>query len=219
VVAKREWLFIHTESEAGLMGRNGPFTKLADGVRFPAQSEMVALSSDLESIPIVMLRLRLNGDQPGCAGVVFEQWPDGPSLTATAINDIDITELIDSAVGFQAIAARTPLLPDTWPGWDGKGRLQLPGGRGLTEEEMNDIEKKAVALRRQRSVNTELLTEVAKVYMADTEGAPTIAVARELNASKRNATRWVALARKRGLLPEYERRSKSNSISTDQKGE
>jgi len=61
----------------------------------------------------------------------------------------------------------------------------------------------AARIRQRRAVTHELLEEVARIYLADESGAPTRAVSGLLFTSHRNATRWVAEARSRGLIPEY----------------
>jgi hypothetical protein len=45
--------------------------------------------------------------------------------------------------------------------------------------------------------------QVADTYRQNRDGRPTADVASQLCTSHRNATRWVALARKRGFLPPY----------------
>ncbi len=52
-----------------------------------------------------------------------------------------------------------------------------------------------------RRVNTELLRQVAEIYRANFDSAPTEAVARTFGVKQRMAHEYVRRARERGFLP------------------
>jgi hypothetical protein len=81
--------------------------------------------------------------------------------------------------------------------------VQLAKSGSIDIDSVERAADSALATRRRRTVNDKLLQEVAEVYQADTTYAPTWAVANHFPTSHRTATRYVALARKRGFLPPY----------------
>lgn len=89
--------------------------------------------------------------------------------------------------------------------------LTLEGPDGIIAG-ASDLVSQALRPRR-RAVTPEFLASVAKVYLADTKGKPTMAVQKRLNGSHRTATRWVSLARKAGLIPPVRR--KTSTKETD----
>lgn len=72
---------------------------------------------------------------------------------------------------------------------------------------MRNAGKAAAATRGRRKMTDDLLREVAEVYLADTSGAPTQAVADHFYTGHRNATRYVAKARERGFINQTEDKS------------
>jgi hypothetical protein len=70
-------------------------------------------------------------------------------------------------------------------------------------------ESALAASRQRRPVTEELLLRVADVYLSDQSHKPTDAVAKAELTSHRNAGRLVALARERGFIPPYNRRTQS----------
>ena len=137
---------------------------------------------------------------------------EGPPITASAIKSVDSGALIDRAI--EQVAAHASQLVNIGEVMAGaeytvnkKGEFSF-----WTAEHEQRAKTGALQLRRRRSVNDELLREVAAVYL-DEPDAPTEAVADEFDVSKRTATRWVAAARDRGLLPPYEQQ-KTEEVST-----
>jgi hypothetical protein len=195
VTPTRGWTFVPTPTPDGRRAVEGPFLGLSSGVQFPDRSELLAIpESGSPDDPLVRIRLEVDDDmRPVCTSIAFESQPDGPALSAGAIR-IDFVALKDAAIAYQAAAARYGVsrLQD--------GRVHIPPGHSLTKEQMAGIERDALRIHRQRSVNDELLREVARIYLAAGH-APTEAVKDQLGTSKRNATRWVALARERDFLP------------------
>ncbi|HVA73118.1 MAG TPA: hypothetical protein VNF71_00960 [Acidimicrobiales bacterium] len=77
-----------------------------------------------------------------------------------------------------------------------------PSERTLTFEEEQAAKDGAVGPYRRRPITDSLLRQTAAIYMANRYGAPTRAVHEQLFTSHRNATRWIAEARKRGFITE-----------------
>jgi hypothetical protein len=170
-------------------------------------------TSEGESHDDLFVRIRFQEFKDGihCTSVAFESQADGPAVSPGAIRDIDMADLIDQAISYQAVGARSSIQmygPDG-PIADPAGRINIPIDRMMSRSQMDSTASDAVAVHRIRSVDDDLLREVAAVYLADDTGRPTEAVKEKLNTSKRNATRWVALARGRGFIPPYERSRKS----------
>ncbi len=96
---------------------------------------------------------------------------------------------------------------------DTGGGLARPQGeaqRRAAGDGVVDAGKRGAARRRRIPVTDELLGNVASVYQGHQEGrrrrtpgariAPTLGVAAEFNVSRATAARWIAEARKRGLM-------------------
>src|SRR5450631_4203096 len=109
MVTKREWLFLPTRTDAGMMEMRG----------FPPSYP--GSPDDL----VVRTRIEVMTDgKPACTMLAFESQVDGPTVTATTIKDIDIPGLIDQAIRAQAVAAKS-------------ADLQASTGRLLTDDEMD----------------------------------------------------------------------------------
>ncbi|CAN5150677.1 hypothetical protein BH09ACT8_BH09ACT8_59170 [soil metagenome] len=82
------------------------------------------------------------------------------------------------------------------------GQAALPGA-GLSPEQERLIHGLLQDMRTgRRYVDADLLRQVAEVYRANFDRAPTEAVARAFGVKPRMASEYVARARKRGFLPE-----------------
>ena len=214
MTTKRTWRFYFPPTEDGVRGNHGPFDTLADGVLFPYRSELVAIPPSYpESSNDLFMRLCLEivEGRPVCTMLAFEQQAEGAVVTPTGVRAIDVKEVIDQAIGWQAVTAKSSQSIRTWVS---------PGGvtvheRGLTDEQGDDVRSQALTMNRQRIVTDEFLREVATVYKQCDDGRPTAAVQDRWATTKRNASRWASEARKRGFLDPYVR---SQARTSETKG-
>jgi len=219
------YTFIHAQGPDGRwparVNRLEKIVQLAEGEYFPLDSEVLAIPPDVTKSAVVRLRLTVADGRPVCTLIAFEQpvpnsGPKGPYIEAEIVGEVAVASLIDEAVvwlcttaKFKTLAHQAALSAPV----DEIGRVIIPtdeSGRFdfWPPEAAQSAGQKALGLRRQRSVDDVLLRRVARIYQ-ETEWAPTEAVKDQIPTSKRNATRYVALARERGFLPPYERTSKS----------
>jgi hypothetical protein len=209
MAASNEWSFLYPPKPDGTIGTNsGPFRQLAGNVLFPERVDIAAFPSEPAAELWCRLRFEIEVDQVICSEVAFVRIPGAAAIGASTIRNVDIGSLIDKAFVWQATASRQSVQvfegvfgPDGYS-IDADGRVSL-----WTEADIAKAEKDALALRRQRTITDDHLREVAEIYLSDGTGAPTEAVKDQMDTSKRNATRWVAQARERGLIPPYERRT------------
>ncbi len=195
-----EWDFYFPSKEAAYAATEGPFFELAGGVLFPEAVDIAAKPKGRDG-PYVKLRLEIDAGNVVCSSLEIKRVPGGGPVDTSTVHGIPIKPLVDAAVVWESANARAIV--------DIEGGVRGADGKYLfNRDDTHDTEKNARALRRQRSVTDELLREVADVYLADTFGAPTLAVEDHFNTSNRTATRWVKLARQRGFLPKYERPTK-----------
>ena len=202
-----DWTFFCPPTPDGKIGTIGqPILQLADGVCFPERTDLVAVPPDRRVV--IRLCLEVEDGRPACTSLAFERATPmdaakGATITAKLVRSVDVRGLIESAISWQAeqatrlVATLASAFGEQGFTVDERGHLSF-----WTPEHAQQARAGALALRRQRSINDELLREVARVYLA-ADSAPTEAVADELGTSKRNATRWVAMARQRGFLPPY----------------
>jgi len=137
--------------------------------------------------PSVRLRMAVHDGRPEVDEVKVERREGDPEITATTLSDIPLRQIADDIAEAMAGVALVFGLVDQQPDEDA---IAVAG-------------ESALAIRRRRTITDELLREVAHVYESDTTGAPTKAVSDQLFTSHRNATRYVALARERGLLAPF----------------
>jgi len=186
-----------------LIGRVGALTTLGDGTpffewaeaewsRIKAAGKPGADSPNLEDRltgPQVWIRFEVSQGRPEIAAVRVERRLGEPEVSPTALSRIPWQRIADSLIGDLAGLAVTA--------------RKLNDGEDVPKGATTAAGEAAVAIRRRRTVTDELLQEVAAVYLADTTGKPTKAVAAHFPTSHRNATRYVAMARERNFLPEY----------------
>jgi len=142
--------------------------------------------------PAVRLRIVLHDGRPEVDEVAVVRRPEDPEITSTLLAEIRLAEIVNYCVERLGWLAYLP-------------RFIHPSA---TDEERSDAAQaaagqSAIASRRRRMVTDALLRDVALIYASDATGAPTKAVSDQLFTSHRNATRWVALARKRGFLAPF----------------
>jgi hypothetical protein len=195
-----EWDFYFPSKTAAADATQGPFFELAGGVLFPEALDVAAKPKGSEG-PYVKLHLVVDAGSVVCDSLEFKRAPGGAPIDTSLVRSISVSELVDQAVVWQSANARAIV--------DIEGGVRGPDGQYMfSRDEAHDTVNAALALRRQRSVNDELLREVAEVYHEDTTGAPTAAVEEHFHVSNRTATRWVKLARQRALIPPYQRPTK-----------
>ncbi|MGD0313903.1 MAG: hypothetical protein ABSC90_15735 [Acidimicrobiales bacterium] len=211
---KTQWKFTYPTRSDGTVGLNsGPFRRLPGDVFFPVQVEIVAAPDGGPKKPRVRMRFEIEDDEPKCTELAFIRLGGGPAIGAKMIRDIEIGELIDEARAWQAESAgllihsiEAAFGPDGFS-IDEDGRVSF-----WNETHIDNARDGILALSRQRTITDDLLAEVAAIYLADDTGSPTKAV--QVNhserPSKRTAIHWVGLARKRGLIPPYERKKRSD---------
>ena len=111
----------------------------------------------------------------------------GKPVTAALLRDLPLTSIIERAFGLATV------------------HLELAAGsreqsRFLDSREIQDLGRRGY--RKREDLDDELLSRVADAYQSDVSGAPRRNVAETLHTSERTASRWIAEARKRGLLGE-----------------
>lgn len=166
----------------------GAIRRLPGGDLFPDGAEVLAYEVDDQDLDLmVTIRLRVKDGVPILTGLAVGQSPGTSApveIGPTAIASLPVRELTAGAA--QAVRATVARARDE------------PRGRGR---------------RTRRPITDDLLTEVARVVTAH-PGVPMKTVAKELGCSERTAWRWVAEARRRGLLPDSQ-----NTATPDPKEE
>ena len=187
---KPEWSFNFATRESARAGIEGPFYELHGEVLFPESVELLASPADPTRFPYVRLRLEIDGGRPVCTMLAFERGTDGGSVEQSMLKDLEIANLINAAVIWQTTSARAIVQIS-------QGAMSV-----FRWDDVHDTEHNTLALRRQRSLTEELIKEVAEIYLGDTSGKPTEAVAQWRECpSKRTAIHWVGLARKTRIDP------------------
>jgi hypothetical protein len=173
--------------------------------------------------PSVRIRIAVHNGRPELDEIEVIR-PEGcPEITAALLSELPLSEIIERfiyEVGRAAFWTEHLALSreDRLQSTDSRPLDQLvskTAGRSVeSEEDFIRVDNRLISqgeaagqsarkMRRRRVVTDELLQDVARIYTEDRSGAPTKAVSDELFTSHRNATRWVALARERGLLDPY----------------
>lgn len=169
----------------------GPIGKLDGGTPFPRWVDYRVFRGDKPDGPIVHLRLEIVEGQPAVTAFGL----GGSIVKASDLRDVPFAEIAKQATELAARAAAVTLRAVT-------------GSDTVTLDELNEIADQAGAhaidVGGRRVVSDKLLEKVAQIYrINEANGNPTQQVANQLNTSHRNATRWVAIARERGLLSPY----------------
>jgi hypothetical protein len=153
----------------------------------------------------VEVRIVLHDDRPEVDEVKVTRQTGDPEISATWLRNIPLNEIVES--GIEQISMLAFLLQKNRDEDDpGPVPAEAYGDEPWVVEPpegLAEAQESALGKRRRRTVTDELLREVARVYLSDSTGAPTKAVADHFPTSHRNATRYVALARERGFLPPY----------------
>lgn len=209
-----EWWFMNPIGPGTVPAARQPLYQLSDEMLFPAEVEIIAIPSDHAHWPGVRMRFEVEHGRPVCTQLSFERVapsgePPGPEITAAAIASVAVEAVTAKALAWQAAQLRQYVKYSAMVADGGSYTVDEDGtiSFALSPEEKRATEESALALHRQRTIGAGHLSDVAKIYLADPTGKPTEAVKDHFHTSKRTATRWVQLARDRGLLPAYERRT------------
>jgi len=156
--------------------------------RFEAQIGGDELPFDVD------MRCEVVCGRPVCRELRLVAREGGPPVTSRDLRAIPIGRLIAHAAA--ANAGTITALPDGSRAWEPRS--------GVVTVERDDVE----APRRGRGLPApadQLYRTVARVYRdAAPSGRPVKAVEQHGNVSRSTAKRWIAEARRRGLLPEHE---------------
>jgi hypothetical protein len=174
----------------------GPVTTLANGTTFPVAIEVpvYVLPDDAgphleaEERTIVTVGLEVRDGRPVATRVTVEHTANGvrrEALSPTMLSDLNFGRIIEAATygaGFEAMKPHT--LEESW----------AAAAAGMRVAELAN---------RRRQVTDSLLARVATIAR-DNPDAPGKAVADQEHVSRRQASRYMAAARKRGLLDQEE---------------
>jgi len=182
-------------------------TARKDGTSWPSWVNVLILSDSPAESPVV-LRIELEHDEPVLTAITVLRRP-GKSLRSSAVRDAAVRRLTDQAVSALVEAGLvTDLLTRGEAGIEAvasiiyarMGQGGDPEMAATFDAELARRQSEATGNRR-RTITAQLLEDVRSIYLK-AEHAPTRAVAEQLHTSHRNATRWIAEARQRGLLTE-----------------
>jgi len=171
------WLIRRVPDRAVVQLANGePFV---DGIQITRQEA---------GAPMITLTLVVEDGQPILESIFFRrsgksQNPDDPTprIKASDIHDVALERLVRSAI--RAVVQT------------------LASEMGM--EDAGAVAESVLGTRRRRRLTDALLEEVAAAASANPD-TPTQSVSVELGTSHRNATRWIAEAKRRGFITEEE---------------
>jgi hypothetical protein len=141
-----------------------------------------------EDAPALTLRLEVEHGVLVCTAVLVHRLPGEPPLTATRLRKTALARMIEAA------GSRAALKKDG----SGIGFAILRDKQGWLEAYRSEAHKP----RRGQRLEDEHLAKVAEIYRdaLATGRPPTQTVAEVMHTARPNAGRWVAEARRRGLL-------------------
>jgi hypothetical protein len=160
--------------------------ELPSGLRVPSP---VVMHVELARQPSIELRIETDEDDIRVTGVTIVPAEGAADLTATALR-LPFKKVIDEARRRLALLAIFQDLDDY--------------GRFVTYPGDGSIEPRAGVLkdRRRRLIDDELLEKVGEAVREGDRARPNEAVRERLHTSQRNASRWIAEAKRRGFLKE-----------------
>ena len=164
----------------GIINGFGEAGELSGGDQFPMWAEVTFYLTASPYSPTVEVRVELEDGEPVLARLAFQRpSPPWPALDPMTIRRFPAGRLFEDCVSLLALAVAR---------------------KAADREEVEERARRTV--RRRRVISDELLKEVADHARANPR-APTTEVKERMFTSHRNATRWLGLARKRGLLEPY----------------
>jgi hypothetical protein len=178
------------------------------GIELPKWFEPVVYRPGNSPMSVV-LHVEIRNEVPVATGIQARGTTDG-TTPATYRDAVDFLK----GARLEELLHDAMMLASTAHDWDqGLRLIGKPDGRGLTQEEAYEVAALAAQMRegrpafpprpqRRRTITPELLEEVAEVYrQAVSKGEPpTVGVSEQFHVSHRTAARWVAEARKAGVL-------------------
>jgi hypothetical protein len=184
----------------------GPLGKLEDGTPFPSWAEVVIAEDDEGESP-VLVRIELDNGRPALSSLTVRRRGPGESLGSSLLRATPVGRVTKQAVSALAEVAFWRYPPG---GVDAltdmvyaRVGLKDPTEASLLAEAELERRRSVVNGGRRFVLTAEHFEEVAEVYRSVSR-ARTRAIAEHWSTSYRNATRWIAEARRRGLLTEEE---------------
>ena len=186
----------------------GDLAALGDGTPFPAWAEVALASEDPAESP-VRLRIELEDGQPVLTEITVGRRGPSTSILSSTLRVPAVQRLADLTVS--AIVEQTFTQQILRQGGIDVltsivyAKANLGGDPELAsafDAELEGCRTEATRTRRRYSINRRFLQEVADIYNA-AEKAPTRAVSEHFRVTRRNAARWVALARENGQIPAH----------------
>jgi hypothetical protein len=149
----------------------------------------VVIHVELVDQPSVDLRLEADEDEIRVTSVTIMAGGDATELTATALR-LPFKRIIDEAKKRFAVFSALPQQVEgrVFLSYPGDGRIELRAG--------------VVKDRRRRFIDDDLLRQVSQAVREGDPARPNVAVQDSLHTSPRNASRWIAEAKRRGFLNE-----------------
>ena len=163
--------------------------KLADGTLFAAEITVQAWQT---GGPLLEITLKVKNGQPALTyfGVRAGSDDDAEPLRPFLIRALPVARIVEHVMKYVATVAlmRDRFARENSP-WD------------LSVDELGKAEEMSARLGRRRPMTDPLLQQVANI-VRDNQYDPRRKVAETLFMSNRTASRWIAEARRRGLLEE-----------------
>ncbi|MFS3127484.1 hypothetical protein ACLM5J_03670 [Nocardioides sp. Bht2] len=160
-----------------------------DGTTLPLQFEVVFLS-EREGEAAHRASFAVIGGRPVCMGAgAFMVEPDDREVQTADLRAIRVRDMLDHGVRYLAAKRSVSQAGSAWE-----------IGPDLGREGVRKVQQA------RRRVNDDQLREVARVYKANLDGAPTAAVRDHFDTSLRTASNWVKRATERGFITTRQRK-------------
>ena len=181
------WVSDHTEP-------NPEIVRLANGAPFPRR---ITARTAIGDGPTITFSVAVQDGVPVMTHFAADQRSGGSAVTATLIHDLPVRELFDQLISYLGWGA--DLMQS---GYDNSNAVHLMP----TDAERQAAGARAISSQRGRPVSDESLRKVAEIVNAEIAKGNNYdrrnQVREELHLSKRTASRYIAEARKRGLIEE-----------------
>jgi len=136
----------------------------------------------------VELEIDVEQGVPVCESIRVERNPTRPSLTGGELRRMPLKDWVSFAVAEAALMVRAR---------NADGSVTMTP---TSPEEAGEIERDAGTRMRRRTINEELLRDVARVYRANVDNRPREAVTETFTVAPATAARYIKLAREQGFL-------------------
>jgi hypothetical protein len=172
---------------------------LSSGALFPVRSW--ALVGDMKSGLFAQLTLGVEEGEVVLDRFEVDRQAGQPGLSSQLLRDLSAKSVMNRVITDGVIWAGTLGAHHERVVRKERGRYLTPGEHA----NLRQLADRTTAARRiRRTITPELLKDVARIA-TENRGAPTEAVHTQMHTSHRNATRWIALARKDGYLDNQSR--------------